>query len=366
MQKPKAVQVLAIIASILSVSMFSCGIVEETGSSLSEDESSVSETTITEETETNAAETTKTTISQTKNSTEESGKGNEFYDDVFTFKTDESLYTLTYSDEAPYDYCFRIVGDNTEKSMITVTVSDRLQYSLEEYSDLYLDIISEDYENVTEADTEINGMEASIITGQYIEDSTCKLNYTLIGSESGSVLQIMSIYYDDEFGERYETAIAALVESVQSGDTVYEGKVFSCTEYSVPEHGNWRIGYAENSYVSFYSTISETPGERESYTAFDADSSAERMTAEECAEDIYLYYADYDQFELIKQNKIDFLGYNAYHLLYLQDNSCYFEYYFFENDSTVFTVFSNLNRTYYDTLHDESVELIKKLEIKNQ
>lgn len=137
---------------------------------------------------------------------------------------------------------------------------------------------------------------------------------------------------------------------------------YSCDYYTVTKYGNWEIGYSDEHFVSFYSTIGYTGGTPTNYTAFDAEADDEHFSAEITAMDICIDYEESGD-ELLVKEIVDFRGYEAYHLLFLMGENHYFEYYFFEINDVLFTIFSNLSADNYEILHEESEKLIEQFEL---
>lgn len=148
-----------------------------------------------------------------------------------------------------------------------------------------------------------------------------------------------------------------------STDTVSSDKIYSCDYFAVYECENWNIGYSEDCSVSFYSTINYSEGTPTNYTAFKADDSTSHLSAEVTALELCMDYEENSGFELLVNETVDFRGYEASHLQFLKDENSYYEYYFFEINDVLFTVFSNLSAENYEVLHEESVKLIDQFEL---
>lgn len=123
----------------------------------------------------------------------------------------------------------------------------------------------------------------------------------------------------------------------------------------------WAKGFSDDKIVIYHSIFDENAS-----LIFESDDTGEYSSASSAAGEMKNDYCNFSNFELITGENISFSGYDAWHLLFLNnDNGYYYEYYFFDaEDDVIYSVSLIRPEDFYNEKQEIESKMIKNVEFK--
>ncbi len=155
------------------------------------------------------------------------------------------------------------------------------------------------------------------------------------------------------------------IEETQSTTEVFTDNIglndYENEYLKVLGNDEWVKGFSDEKTVIYHSVFDENAS-----LFFESDDTGEYSGASSAAGDLKNDYCNFSNFELITGENILFSGYDAWHMLFLNnDNGYYYEYYFFDaEDDVIYSVSLIRPEDFYNEKQESESEMIKNVEFK--